>query len=283
MGWKAELSISYRRDGPRCISHDRHQGPLRVLRALYPEGPAVCHHVIVHPPGGIAGGDTLDLRLHLATGAHALLTTPGAARFYRSAGNHAQQRLDAQIDGDARLEWLPQEAIAYPGCRAQNALRLMLAPGAEMFGWDVLALGLPAAGQAFDRGQVLQRIEIPGVWLERGRIAAADTRLLHSALGLAGRSVLATMWFAAGSPIASARREAMLDAARAAASGGGGDGDGDDSLLAAGCSAPHAQAVVLRLLAHRVEPAMQALRSVWQTWRAIAWQMPAAAPRVWRT
>lgn len=277
MGWKAELNIDYFCDGERCIARDRHQGPLRVLRALYPEGPGVCHHVIVHPPGGIAGGDTLDLRLHLAAGAHAMLTTPGAARWYRSSGAQARQRLDAQIDAGARLEWLPQEAIAYPGCIAENALDLRLAPAAEMIGWDVLALGLPAAGEAFDRGQVQQRIRLPGVWLERGRIDAADTRLLHGALGLAGRSVVATMWFAAGSPLSSARREALLDGARAAVV------SDDNERLAAGCSAPHAQAVVLRLLAHRVEPAMDALRLVWQAWRSIAWQLPPAAPRVWRT
>jgi urease accessory protein len=276
MGWKAELSIDYSRHGERSIAHDCHAGPLRVLRALYPEGPAICHHVIVHPPGGIAGGDTLDLQLHLAADAHALLTTPGAARFYRSAGDPASQRLHAQISAGARLEWLPQETIAYPGCIAQNRLRFALAPGAEMIGWDVLALGLPASEQGFDRGDVRQHIEIPGVWLERGRIAAADTRLLHSALGLAGRSVVATMWFAAGSPLDAARRDALLDAARTTVGG-------DEGRWAAGCSAPHAEVVVLRLIAHRVEPAMQALTAVWRQWRPIAWQVPAVMPRVWQT
>ncbi len=276
MGWKAELNIDYFCDGERCISRDRHEGPLRVLRALYPEGPSVCHHVLVHPPGGVAGGDRLVVNLQLEAGAHALLTTPGAARFYRSAGRPAHQHLHAHIAAAARLEWLPQETIAYPGCIAENSLRFELAPGAEMIGWDMLALGLPASGQAFDRGDVLQRIEIPGVWLERGRIAAADTRLLHSALGLAGRSAVATMWFAAGSPLDAARRDALLDAARTIVGG-------DERRWVAACSAPHAEVVVLRLIAHRVEPAMQALSAVWRQWRPIAWQRVAATPRVWHT
>lgn len=276
MGWKAELSIHYRRDRERCISHDRQEGPLRVLRALYPEGPAVCHHVIVHPPGGVAGGDSLTLNLQLDADSQALLTTPGATRFYRSAGEAAHQHLHARIAAGARLEWLPQETIAYPGCIAENALRFELAPGAEMIGWDLLALGLPASEQPFNRGRMLQRIEIPGVWLERGCIAAADTRLLHSALGLAGRSVVGTMWFAAGSPIEAARRDTLLDTARAAAAD-------EEGGVTAGCSAPHAQALVLRLVAQRVEPAMAVLRSVWRAWRERAWQMPAPAPRVWGT
>src|SRR5574343_622055 len=87
MPWHAQLSIDYRLDeAGRCIGHDRHEGPLRVLQRLVPEGEAICHHVMVHPPGGIVGGDTLDVDLALAEGTHAVLTTPGATRFYRSAG-----------------------------------------------------------------------------------------------------------------------------------------------------------------------------------------------------
>src|SRR5512132_2737972 len=94
-GWHASLQIDYRRDGARTVSHDRHDGPLRVLQPLHPEGPSVCHHVLVHPPGGIVGGDTLALRVGLGEASHAVLTTPGATRFYRSAGPLAVQTVDA--------------------------------------------------------------------------------------------------------------------------------------------------------------------------------------------
>ena len=114
----------------------------------------------------------------------------------------------------ARLEWLPLETIAYSGCLAASRLRFELAPGAEVIGRDVLALGLPAAGRPFERGRCAQSIELAGSWLERGTIDAADRRLLDSPLGLAGHGVVATLWFCAGSPIAPARRDALLDAAR---------------------------------------------------------------------
>jgi urease accessory protein len=213
-GWRGELSLRYRRDGDRCVAHDKHIGPLRVLQPLYPEGPAICHHVIVHPPGGVVGGDELLIDARLDAGSHALITTPGATRFYRSDGAVALQRAQVHVAADARLEWLPMEAIAYSGCRAHNQLHLSLAPGAEMLGWDVLALGLPAARAPFVDGWFAQHLELPGVWLERGRVAASDATLLQSPLGWAGHSVLATLWFAQGTPLATGRRDALLEAAR---------------------------------------------------------------------
>ena len=138
MAWHAKLHLHYTHDGTGTVALDRHEGPLRVLQRLYPEGPAVCHHVLVHPPGGIVGGDVLALDARLDRGSHALITTPGATRFYRSAGDTARQQVQAQVDKGARLEWLPLETIAYPGCQAHNRLRFALAPGAEMIGAELI-------------------------------------------------------------------------------------------------------------------------------------------------
>ncbi len=276
MSWQGRLTLRYRRDAQRTIVHDEHTGPLRVLQSLYPEGDTICHNVLVHPPGGLVGGDALTIEAHVGEGSHALITTPGATRFYRSTGALAQQTLVAQVAPQARLEWLPLETICYPQTHAENRMRFELQPGAEMIGWDVLALGLPASGQAFDQGRYTQQIELPGVWLERGTVDGTDTRLLNSPLGWAGRSVLATMWFAAGQPLATARRDALLDAAREAS-------QAHELRATAGCTAPHAEVVVLRVLSHRVEPAMGLLIDVWQRWRSVAWELAATPPRVWRT
>lgn len=277
MPWHGHLALNYRRDGARSVVHARHSGPLRVLRSLYPEGEGVCHSVLVHPPGGIVGGDVLHIEAALAAGAHALVTTPGATRFYRSAGEPAVQTLVVRAADGARLEWLPAETICHRAALAESGLRFELAAGAEMIGWDLVALGLPASGEPFDGGRYRQRIELPGSWLERGTLRGDDARLLESPLGLAGHRVLATMWFAAGGPLASVRRDALLDAARALAAG--------HAELAAttGCTATHRDVVVLRLLAHRVEPAMALLRSVRAHWRELAWGLAANPPRVWRT
>ena len=281
MAWNGSLDLAYRIDhssgAPRCIVADRHDGPLRVLAALYPESSSVCHSVLVHPPGGLVGGDRLDLNIALGERAHALITTPGATRFYRSAGEAATQTVVARLDHCARLEWLPLETLVYSAALAQSRCVFDLSPEAEMIGREVLALGLPAAGLAFERGHFVQHLELPGVWLERGRIEARDELLLDSPLGLAGRRVLATQWFAAGSAIAAGRREALLDASRGVLS------DADASVVIHGSTSPHARVIVLRALAHRVEPAMALLNRVWASWRQLAWGLSPCAPRVWRT
>lgn len=276
MTWLGQLDLHYTSHQGETRALDRHHGPLRVLRRLYPEGPTICHHVLVHPPGGIVGGDVLQVDARLDTGSHALLTTPGATRFYRSVGAVAEQRVCARLADGARLEWLPLETLAYRGCRAENHLRFELEGRAEMMGWDLLALGLPAAGEPWEEGDYLQHLELPGVWLERARIRADDRRLLHSPLGWAGHGVLATLWFAAGRPLEPARRDALLEAARAEA-------EASAPALPAGATSPHDQVVVLRALAPRVEPVMTLLQRVWALWRRTGWGLAPCPPRVWRT
>src|SRR5271166_1361303 len=115
-GWRGELALAYERSGKRTVLVRRaHRGPLVVQKALYPEGEAVCQSVILHPPAGIVGGDQLALEVDVGDGAWAQLTTPGAAKWYRSAGPRAQQTLAFSVRAKATLEWLPQETIIFDG------------------------------------------------------------------------------------------------------------------------------------------------------------------------
>ena len=274
MPWHARLQLDYTLEGTRTVARHAHNGPLRILQSLYPEGDAVCHNVLVHPPGGLVGGDTLDITATVGPGAHGLVTTPGATRFYRSHGELALQRTHLTLAEGARLEWLPLEALCYNACNAENHLTLNLAPGAECMGWDVTALGLPHAGQPFDTGRFVQHIEAPGLWLERGVIDAADHRLLESPLGLAGQRCMASLFFVVGTPLERARRDTALDAARAVM-------DAHALKASAGATSPNGQVLVVRALAPQVEPAMQLLQQVRAAWRAALWQLCAEPPRIW--
>jgi len=275
MTWHATLSLNHRREGPRTTVRHAHSGPLRILKSLYPEGDAICHNVIVHPPGGLVGGDLLDIRVRVEDGAHAFISTPGATRFYESSELLAEQRVTLDLAAGARLEWLPLETLAYPGCHALNQLTATLAPGAELLAWDVTALGLPTAGQPFDRGRITQRLELPGLWLEQAQIDAADHRLLASPLGLAGQRCLGTLLFAVGESMERTRRERLLDAARAALAG-------LPPGVQAGTTCPNPNLLVVRAVAPLVEPLMTALQSGWAALRQAAWDLSPQPPRIWR-
>ena len=276
MPWHAHLNLDYAHEVTRTVARHRHRGPLRILQSLYPEGDAICHNVLVHPPGGLVGGDTLDIEISGGSGSHGLVTTPGAARFYKSLGEPAQQHTRIRLQAGARLEWLPLETICYSGCLAGNKLAMDLAPGAELMGWDVTALGLPAAQQAFEQGHLLQHIELTGAWLERGRIDAGDKRLMDGPLGLAGHRCLATVFFCTGDVLERTRVQHLLDAAVSVI-------DRHALRTHAGATSPNDHVVLVRVLAPVVEPAMDLLRQIRALWRPLCWQLPAHAPRIWST
>ncbi len=274
MGWQARLKVDYSVEDQRCVARHEHHGPLRILKSLYPEGDRVCHNILVHPPSGLVGGDELLIDINLQAGAHALLTTPGATRFYGSDAKTARQQVHAHVADGACLEWLPLEALAYNGCQAHNQAVFHLEAGSRLMAWDVTALGLPHADQPFLSGQFQQHLEITGTWLERGLIAATDHRLLHSPLGLNGHSCQSTLVFAQGTAMSEDYRAQVVALARELC-------ESHRLRLQAGVSSPDARVVVLRVLSDQVESAMELMRSVWLQWRSRCWQLPAVAPRIW--
>ncbi len=280
MTWHAQLRLNYRVAAGKTLLDFSHDGPLRILQSLYPEGDAICHNVLVHPPGGVAGGDDLDLHVHVAQGAHALITTPGATRFYKTSGDAAIQRTTVKMEDNARLEWLPLENIAYSGAIAENRLTLDLAPTAQMIGWDITALGLPAAELPFERGQFIMHTELlhpqgsHSPWLERGRIAAVDQRLLTSPIGLNGHTCLATLFFIAGCAIDMPATELFLSKSRGIIAT-------HPLHTTTGVTRAHSQVIVLRALCDHTEEALNLCKAVRGAWREIAWGLPPTLPRIW--
>lgn len=195
--WRAELELRYQRRGARTVlAERRHDGPLVVQKPLYPEGDAVCHTIILHPPAGIVGGDELEIRCDAAADAQVLLTTPGAGKWYRSAGPWAKQRLSFEIAAGACLEWLPQETIVFDGALADMASQINLSSGATYIGWEILCLGRAGSGERYEHGTCRLHTEIRRdgklLWFEKGNIEA-NGRIGAAAAGLGGRSVCATM------------------------------------------------------------------------------------------
>jgi len=205
--WQASLVLRFaRRQGEHAdtvLAGSRHEGPLRIQKALYPEGREICHAIVLHPPAGIAGGDQLRIDVDVGAEAQALLTTPGAGKWYRSAGTLAEQTVTLKVSRGGTLEWLPQESIVFDAAQARMRTSVELEAGARYIGVETLCLGRRASGESFACGQLqlATDIRLDGqlLWRERGRIEGGSA-LLDSPIGLAGFSVCSTV-IAAGAEI----------------------------------------------------------------------------------
>lgn len=201
-GWKARLELGFVRRGDQTLlACNRHQGPLRLQRPLYPE-PGVCHALILHPPGGVVGGDRLQVAVDVKTDAAALITTPGAAKFYRSGGRLAGQTNVLRVEPGGFLEWLPQETIVYPGAEVDTLTRVDLAASAGFMGWEILCFGLPACGQPFSSGRFNARWEVDHQTrpVFRDYLFVDGAKGLNRPAGLRGFSVTATFMSSGVSP-----------------------------------------------------------------------------------
>jgi urease accessory protein len=270
-GWQAELALGFeRRDGRTVLAARRHCGPLVVQKPLYPEGDEVCHVIIVHPPAGIAGGDEIEVAASAAEGAHALLTTPGAGRWYRSGGSWARQSLAFEAGSGACLEWLPQETIVFDGALADLRTKVRLAGDARFIGWEVLCLGRTGSGERFIRGQcrvrtVVMRDGRP-LWHERGRFDAGGA-LMDAPAGLGGHSVSGTLY-----AVAAQLRAPDLAACRAVTPVAG---ESAVTLLPG--------VLLARYLGDSSEAAKRYFAELWRRLRPVVTGREAHEPRIWRT
>lgn len=268
-GWLAELELGFtRRSHTTVLDKNRHIGPLRLQRPLYPEA-EVCHACILHPPGGIVGGDRLSLTAAVETGAAALITTPGATKFYRSGGESAVQENRFAVKDQGSLEWLPQECIVYPGADAATATRVDLATDGAFIGWEILCIGLPACSQPFTSGNLTAAFEIDrnGRPIFRDRMCISGQADLNRPSGLRGHTVSATLVATGCEPdllaslrdIASATSESLTGVTLI-----------DDVLVA-------------RYLGHASSEAKALFQKLWIRLRPAILGRLACPPRIWET
>lgn len=201
-GWRAHLHLSYTSEFEKTVlSGQHHTGPLLVQKPFYPEGPQVCHTYLIHPPGGVVAGDKLGLDVDADTGAHAVITTPAAGKFYRSSGAQAAQVNHLRVAAGATLEWLPQETIVYNQASARMHTLVQLDGNARFIGWEMVCLGLPASDQPFKQGQLVQRFEIfkdgRPLCIEPFEVDGEDG-VLNAPWGLAGHPVIGTLMATTG-------------------------------------------------------------------------------------
>jgi urease accessory protein len=241
---------------------------------------------LVHPPGGVVGGDELRIDAIVDPGAHALITTPAATKFYRCDGRFSTQTQELHAEG-ATLEWLPQENIFFRGADVRIATRIQLDAASRFIGWEINCLGLPARGEHFDAGALRMDIEVwksPGedspaelsrvpvcketrnvpIFMDRMRLTG-DNPARGAAWGLAGQEAVGTML---ATPATRAHvesiRELIAQEQYAAVS------------LVDGV-------LVLRALAPQAEAVRNLFIAAWQRLRPAIVGREAVLPRIWST
>ncbi|MEN3294626.1 MAG: urease accessory protein [Burkholderiales bacterium] len=273
--WQARLSLGFADDaGTSRLVERSHYGPLRIQKPLYPEGGEVCHAIVVHPPGGVVGGDELTIAASARSDAKALITTPGAAKWYKANGFASRQDVHLEVAANASLEWLPQETIFFNAAHVRLNHTVSLAADAAYIGSEILCFGRTASGESFTAGRVEQRTSIRRggklIWFEQGALSAAGPSMTGP-LGLAGKTVCATL-LAVGKPLPAAVVNAIReDAAGVVASG---DLFGATQLKSI---------CVVRYLGNSSETAKQLMTRAWKLLRPQLTGREAVVPRIWNT
>ncbi|MET0320554.1 MAG: urease accessory protein UreD [Duganella sp.] len=277
--WQAALTLGFADDdGTTRLYNNRHHGPLRVQKALYPEDRKVCHAIIVHPPGGVVGGDQLAIDIGVGDYGHACITTPGAAKWYQANGKRSRQTVHLHVNEHAALEWLPQETIFFDTADVALDHHVELAAGATYIGCEILCMGRRGSGEVFHSGTITQRSSIRRegklLWWEQGAMLGGR---LASPLALDGRTVCATL-IAAGKPLPAAQLNQLLADIRADAAGDAAQsGDHDFGVT-------HTKGVlVARHLGDDSETARRLMLNVWRRLRPHLLARDAVTPRIWQT
>ena len=269
--WQARLALRFADDGgvTRLVENS-HYGPLRVQKALYPEGGAVCHAIVVHPPGGVVGGDQLQIDASIGAHAHALISTPGAAKWYKANGKISRQRVTLDVAAGAALEWLPQETIFFDTAHVALDQHIALAADATYIGCEILCMGRRASGESFNTGTITQRTQIRRggklVWWEQGALIGGR---LDSPLSLNGCTVCATLIAVGAVP-----PPAVLAAIRTEIEADGSPAFGITQFKGV---------LVARHLGDDSETARRLMLTVWRHLRPHLLRREAVTPRIWQT
>ena len=270
-GWLAELELEYavRRD-KTCLVRKKQRGPLTLQRPFYPEGD-ICHSYILHPPGGVVGGDTLDITVQAAAKSHCLITTPGATKFYRSKTDLvSQQTQKISVAKDAVVEWLPQQNIFFPGAQSALKTQIDIAPGGKFIGWEVHCFGRPANQEMFDQGNICSctEISINGELRLVEQLCTQDSSLILSPSGLRGMAMQGSLMAAPCSQLQRDQLEHILHNYKYP------DSIGltlvDDIL-------------VLRVLGDQIEPILEIFTQMWTELRREWLHKSSCSPRIWAT
>ena len=268
-GWIAELELRFSKSKSKTfLSTRKHIGPLTIQRPFYPEG-GLCHLYLLHPPGGIVGGDQLSIEVNTDSNSSSLLTTPGATKVYRTSDHkHSSINQNFIVAEDSSFEWLPMETIVFPGANSQFSSKLLLSGNARVAAWEVYCLGRPAINESFDFGSLNFSLELwrDGIPILLDKLMIDKTEL-ESVVGLRGFPVFGTFIISkTNKKVLKTVRTMMIET---------------DSCVTGVTQIE--DIIIVRGLAKKTYLVQDLFKKIWQTVRPLVFDREASIPRIWAT
>lgn len=267
--WQAYLHLAIQKHAKtsRLVPQKRY-GPLTVQRPFYPES-ETCHVYLLHPPGGIVGGDQLEFKLEADKESESLITTPGATKFYRSAGEAALFKQTLALEQSSQVEFLPLENIYFTGAYVKADTHIQLTEGSELVFWETHCFGRPANNETFDEGDVTLRLTIEddsGLLLTERQVVNALE--IKRSTGLRGFSVMANMVIASNSI-----NEALIEKLRAL----------EFSSGFSGITQLNERLLIIRVLSESTRDIANYFQALWFIARPLTLNKQPCPPRIWQT
>jgi len=268
--WCASLQLQFSLKNNKSFpSFVKHFGPLRVQRAFYPESSNICHSYILHPPGGIVGGDTLDISIELQKYSHAFVTTPGATKVYRSK-KYSEINNTLNLEQEATLEWMPQETLLFSDSWCKQKTTINMHKSSNLCFWDIVCFGMPAINKKFTEGDFRQSLQInidgKPILIEKNNITGSS-------------DILSKKWgfqdyYIAGILVLYVTEKIDVEVYRVVAS------DYSSSIVGITQKGPF---IICRALSDDAESMRKCFSAMWRVWRESVLGISAIKPRIWDT
>ena len=273
--WPAKIDCDFQKTahGKTALVRLSHQGPLRIQKLFHDGDLAHCY--LLHPPGGMVSGDSLQSRFRVHQGARVLITTPASGKLYKARKNQIVQTASTHINisSDAFCAHLPQDTIVFDRAFGELETFLTVDSDATFIGWEHLIFGRRAGGYPFESGQLIQSLRIARdqrlLFRENLRLTP---RTLRAESGLNGMVSFASVTLVL--PAISSQTSDVVSVAR-------------DTLKSfdvhAGVSAVRKCLISLRILSSVEEETKSALEQLWTTIGLELMGRRVSSPRIWRT
>ena len=154
------VTLSVARSGRRSVPVITDSfGVLRLMQPHYLDDSGQVTYIIVNP-GGAYFGEDYHFSADVGPGAPLLLASQGATRIYRTPERPAVQDVEFTLGPDSRLEYVPEQVIAYRDADYRQVTRITADPTAQGFFDEIVTPGWDPDDARFSYAGMRLRVEV---------------------------------------------------------------------------------------------------------------------------